>query len=370
MAQNPMAVMNFVTNNSKLIDEIASGVSNATNKITLSGLTDEQQRSLAQVSEPGSDISQLASSTVTVTAGSDTAIGAEGLDVIPSGSTATTTPSVTVTAPSTPIGDQLTIDAITPGMGLGATNVMTGTPSVTVTAPKETGVLDEALKIDSILPGAVDTVKTEPVVVKSTPITDDKLKNDTVTTEPVVVTSTPIVETEPVTVTSTKLGEDLKTEPVVVTSTKIDDTIKADPVTVTSTPLLDEKLKSEPVTTTTTPTSTTTGTTTTTTGTTTTTTTTPTITIPPITLDPGVTVTKPVGTETSIDNTMDFQQPTVLGPELSTYYGMPYPNYLRPLDPYLPMGLAALMEAMNAQKSGYGDYQSLQNAAPKITIPT
>jgi hypothetical protein len=247
-------------------------------------------------------------------------------------------------------------------MGLGATNVMAGTPSVTVTAPKETGVLDEALKIDSILPGAVDTVKTEPVVVKSTPITDGKLKNDTVTTEPVVVTSTPIVETEPVTVTSTKLGEDLKTEPVVVTSTKIDDTIKAEPVTVTSTPLLDEKLKSEPVTTTT-PTSTTTGTTTTTT-------TAPTITIPPITLDPGVTVTRPVGTETSTDNTMDFQQPTVLGPELSTYYGMPYPNYLRPLDPYLPMGLAALMEAMNAKVTGYGDYQSLQNAAPKITIPT
>jgi hypothetical protein len=363
MAQNPMAVMNFVTNNSKLIDEIASGVSNATNKITLSGLTDEQQRSLAQVSEPGSDISQLASNIVTVTAGSDTAMGAEGLDVIPSGSTTTTTPSVTVTAPSTPIGDQLTIDAITPGMGLGATNVMAGTPSVTVTAPKETGVLDEALKIDSIIPGAVDAVKTEPVVVKSTPITDDKLKNDTVTTEPVVVTSTPIVETEPVTVTSTKLGEDLKTEPVVVTSTKIDDTIKAEPVTVTSTPLLDEKLKSEPVTTTTTPTSTTTGTTTTTT-------TTPTITIPPITLDPGITVNKPVGPGTGTDNTMDFQQPTVLGPELSTYYGMPYPNYLRPLNPYLPMGLAALMEAMNAKVTGYGDYQSLQNAAPKITIPT
>lgn len=362
MAQNPMAVMNFVTNNSKLIDEIASGVSNATNRITLSGLTDDQQRSLAEVSEPGSDIAQLASNTVTVTAGSDTAIGAEGLDVIPSGSS-TTTPSVTVTAPSTPIGDQLTIDAVTPGAGLASSDVMAGTPSVTVTAPKETGVLDEALKIDSILPGAVDAVKTEPVVVKSTPIADEKLKNDVVTTEPVVVSSTPIVDTEPVTVTSTKLGEDLKADPVVVTSTKIDDTIKADPVTVTSTPLPDEKLKSEPVTTTTTPTSKTTETTTTTT-------TTPTITIPPITLDPGITVTKPVGLSTDVDNTMAYQYPLVGGPELPTYYGMPYPNYLRPMEPYLPMGLAALMEAMNAQVSGYGDYQSLQNAAPKITIPT
>lgn len=367
MAQNPMAVMNFVTNNSKLIDEIASGVSNATNRITLSGLTDDQQRSLAEVSEPGSDIAQLASNTVTVTAGSDTAIGAEGLDVIPSGSS-TTTPSVTVTAPSTPIGDQLTIDAVTPGAGLASSNVMAGTPSVTVTAPKETGVLDEALKIDSILPGAVDTVKTEPVVVKSTPIVDEKLKNDVVTTEPVVVSSTPIVDTEPVTVTSTKLGEDLKTDPVVVTSTKIDDTIKAEPVTVTSTPLLDEKLKIDPVTTTTTPTSTTTGTTTTTT--TTPATTAPAITIPPITLDPGVTVTRPVGTETSTDNTMDFQQPTVLGPELSTYYGMPYPNYLRPMDPYLPMGLAALMEAMYGQVSRDGNYQPIENAGAQIKIPT
>jgi hypothetical protein len=113
-------------------------------------------------------------------------------------------------------------------------------------------------------------------------------------------------------------------------------------------------------------------TTTTTTGGTTTTPVTPTppITIPPITLEPGITVNKPVGPGTGTDNTMDFQQPTVLGPELSTYYGMPYPNYLRPLNPYLPMGLAALMEAMNAKVTGYGDYQSLQNAAPKITIPT
>jgi len=67
---------------------------------------------------------------------------------------------------------------------------------------------------------------------------------------------------------------------------------------------------------------------------------------------------------------MAYQYPFVGGPELPTYYGMPYPNYLRPMEPYLPMGLAALMEAMNAQVSGYGDYQSLQNAAPKITIPT
>lgn len=376
MAQNPMAVMNFVQNNSKLIDEIASGTSNTltTNRITLSGLTDDQQRSLADVSEPGSDISQLAS--VTVTAGSDTAIGADAMDVIPSGSTTTPAGSVTVTAPSTPIGDQLTVDTVTPGLGLGSSNVITSAPSVTVTAPKDTGVLDEALKIDTILPGSLDTIKAEPVVVTSKSILDEKLKNDVVTTEPVVVTSTPIVTTDPVTVTSTKLNEDVKTEPVVVTSTKLDDVIKAEPVVVTSTklddtiktepvvvkstPLIDEVLKTDvvtttpPVTTTTSPT----------------TTTAPTITIPPIVLDPGITVKTPVGvTTTTSDDTMVYQYPTVGGPELPTYYGMPYPNYLRPLDPYLPMGLAALMEAMYGQVSRDGNYQSLQNAGAQVKVP-
>jgi hypothetical protein len=69
-------------------------------------------------------------------------------------------------------------------------------------------------------------------------------------------------------------------------------------------------------------------------------------------------------------NQIDFGYPNVPPPELSGTAEMPYPNYLRPLEPYLPMGLAALMESYYAQKPGNGDYQSFENAGPKITIPT
>jgi hypothetical protein len=363
MAQNPMAVMNFITNNSKLIDEIASGVSNATNKITLSGLTSDQQQAFAKDSQTGSDISQLASNPVTVTGAADTAMGAGGIDVIPPGST---TPSVTVSSPSTPIGDQLTIDALTPGLGLGATNVMASTPTVTVTSQKPSEVVDFT-DINTIIPGAGEIQKagTVNVAAKSEDPNAAKLtvesavpKADTTTeggTAPVVVTSKPIVD-----------------EPKLDIDTLIPDVnVDKGGIFVGGTPTVEVKSTKELPTDDPLDIGGTTTTTTTTGGTTTTPVTpTPPITIPPITLEPGITVNKPVGPGTGTDNTMDFQQPTVLGPELSTYYGMPYPNYLRPLDPYLPMGLAALMEAMNAQKPGYGDYQSLQNAAPKITIPT
>jgi len=362
MANNPLAVMNFVQNNAKLIDELASGVSTS-NKITLSGLTDEQQRSLAEVSEPGSDISQLAANTVTVIAGSDTAMGAEGIDAI-SG-----TPTVEVVGKNLPtVNDLLTLENATPVYGLGATNVMAGTPSVTV---QSTRPIDQQtfLDVNTFIPGANVVTEAEPVVVGAKSDLDDKQKttidSEYQTTEtsgpPVTVISTPIVD-EPVLDIST-LIPDINVDKggilvggkpeVVVTSTKLVDTpdpLDMPPVTPEVTPAT----TTPPVTTVTPPI----------------TTTLPDITIPPITFEPGIPATKVTGPTTVTDDTMVYQYPTVGGPELPTYYGMPYPNYLRPFDPYLPMGLGALMEAMYAQEQGNGGNQSLQNAGAQVKVPT
>jgi hypothetical protein len=364
MAQNPMAVMNFITNNSKLIDEIASGASNAltSNKITLNGLTDDQQKALAGVSEPGSDIDQLASNAVTVTGAADTAMGSYGEDVI------TSAPKVEVTGQkvTSPIGQQLTIEGVTPSAGLGSTNVMTSTPTVTVTGQKPAEAVDFT-DINTIIPGAGEIQKagTVNVAAKSEDPNAAKLtvESNVPKAEDAVVSETPSVVVN---------AKSIVDEPQLGINTLIPDVnVDKGGIFVGGTPTVEVKSTKELPTDDPLDIGGTTTTTTTTGGTTTTPVTpTPPITIPPITLEPGITVNKPVGPGTGTDNTMDFQQPTVLGPELSTYYGMPYPNYLRPLEPYLPMGLAALMEAMNAQKSGYGDYQSLQNAAPKITIPT
>jgi hypothetical protein len=60
--------------------------------------------------------------------------------------------------------------------------------------------------------------------------------------------------------------------------------------------------------------------------------------------------------------TKDYEYPTVPPPELSGSYEMPYPNYLRPLDPYLGYGLGTLMGDLNAQEQRNGGDQPLQNA--------
>jgi hypothetical protein len=62
--------------------------------------------------------------------------------------------------------------------------------------------------------------------------------------------------------------------------------------------------------------------------------------------------------------------PVVPPPELSGSFQMPYPNYLRPLDPYLPYGIGALMGDLYDEKQGNGGYQPFQNAQGQIKIPT
>ena len=65
---------------------------------------------------------------------------------------------------------------------------------------------------------------------------------------------------------------------------------------------------------------------------------------------------------------LDFGYPEVPPPEIPDYNPLPYPNYLRPLTPYLPMGLEALMEANYAQEPGYGNNKPIEG--PEIKIPT
>lgn len=57
-----------------------------------------------------------------------------------------------------------------------------------------------------------------------------------------------------------------------------------------------------------------------------------------------------------------YDMPTVGAPELPAYNALSAPNYLRAIGPYLPLGIGALMEAMNASKQGNGNNQSVQNA--------
>jgi hypothetical protein len=345
MANNPLAVMNFVQNNSKLIDEIASGTTGAltSNKITLNGLTNDQQRSLAEVSEPGSDISQLAS--VTVTAGSDTAMGAEGIDQI------SQTPSVEVVSKqiTSPPSALTTIDNITPAIGLGSLNTGIKTPTVTV---QSTRPIDEQdfLDVNTFVPGLNVVTQPDPVIVgsKSDTETKNKLSIDpeaqvtqtaTTANAPVIVKSTPIVE-DPVLDISTLIPDINVDKGGILVGGTPQVVVTGKPIVGTPDPLDMPTITPEITPVTTTPQVTTT----------TPITTTPPITIPPIVVDPGIKVNPPVGvTTTTTDNTMAYQYPTVGGPELPTYYGMPYPNYLRPFDPYLPMGLGALMEAMNAK---------------------
>lgn len=371
MASNPLAVLSFVQNNSKLFDEIASTGSSKSN-INLTGLTDDQQGSLVASSDPNTPLSQVAMNDagqlVVSGSGEDTAMAATGTDTINQSTSGTPTATTTVTAPSisSPIGDQLKIDTLTPtGIASGTT---VATQPVTVTAPSE-GVIDEALKLDTLLPDTT-TVKTEPVTVTST-----KLGDSTATKVDQVAPGDTTTSGQPsVTVTSTGLPldapeldvDDLIPDFKVDPQAPIPGSVNAGTVTVSSTPII---TPTELVTDTLPPSSVTTGTPTVTTTPPVSTTTT---TVPPIIFTPDVSIplTKPTTTSTTTSATTNYDQPYVAPPELPTYYGMPYPNYLRPLDPYLPMGLAALMESYYAQEPWYGNYQSLQNAGPEIKIPT
>jgi len=106
--------------------------------------------------------------------------------------------------------------------------------------------------------------------------------------------------------------------------------------------------------------------------------TTPTVTTPTVTT-PTV-VTPPVVTPPSFPpfffmpsdretRQLDYGFPTVPAPELYGTYEMPYPNYLRPLDPYLGYGIGALMGDLYDEKQGYGGHQPFQNAQGQIKIP-
>jgi hypothetical protein len=64
-----------------------------------------------------------------------------------------------------------------------------------------------------------------------------------------------------------------------------------------------------------------------------------------------------------------WELPVVPPPELSGSFQMPYPNYLRPLDPYLPYGIGALMGDLYDDVSRDGGYQPFQNAQGQIKIP-
>ena len=68
----------------------------------------------------------------------------------------------------------------------------------------------------------------------------------------------------------------------------------------------------------------------------------------------------PYGEKKVIDT--NYDNVVVPPPELPGAYEMPYPNYLRPLEPYLGFGLGTLMGDLNAKEPGNGGDQPLQNA--------
>lgn len=76
----------------------------------------------------------------------------------------------------------------------------------------------------------------------------------------------------------------------------------------------------------------------------------------------------PYGDKKVID--INYDDVVVPPPELPGAYEMPYPNYLRPLDPYLGYGIGALMGDLYDEKQGYGEHQPFQNAQGQIKIPT
>jgi hypothetical protein len=335
MATNPLAVLNFVQNNAKLIDEIASGVSpSATStQLNTTGLNEIQKTAL--------DTSASGSNQVVVTAGQDTVSSVTGQDTL-TGSTGTVgSPSVTVTgaAGAPTVGGALTQDVIT-----APPPVATVTdPSVTVTATKPTD--SSQLVVD----GATQVV----------PPSGTPSAGQVVVTAPGESADLGSFNTDVITLDTPSGGGGADTIPggavnagtVVVTAPK--EPITADPLDLP--PVL-------PPTTTTT---------TTTTGGGTTTTTNPPITVPPIIVTPNtnIPVSQPVNNAT-VSTQTTYEYPNVPAPQLPTYYGMPYPNYLRPMEPYLPMGLGALMEAMYAQEQGYGNYQPIENAGAQVKIPT
>lgn len=337
MATNPLAVLNFVQNNAKLIDEIASGVSpSATStQLNTTGLNEIQKTALETSSGGSTD-------QVVVTAGQDTVMSAIGQDTLTGSSGTVGAPSVTVTgvAGAPTVGGVLTQDVITTQ----PPPVTTVTdPSVTVTGVKPSE--DTALNVDVAAPvvPVSGTTGSTPVVVTGT--------KDSV--------SSGLSDTDVITLDTPSGGGGADTIP--------GGSVNAGTVTVTAPkePITADPLDLPPVL----PPSTTTATTTTTGGGVTTTN--PPITVPPIIVVPGtdIPVTQPANTST-VANGINYEYPNVPAPELPTYYGMPYPNYLRPMQPYLPMGLASLMENIYAQEPGYGVYQPLENAGSQIKIPT
>lgn len=100
--------------------------------------------------------------------------------------------------------------------------------------------------------------------------------------------------------------------------------------------------------------------------------------VKPVTLDPSIPIVKPPVIPTVITNPpiittttqpKPWDLPVVPPPDLSGSFQMPYPNYLRPLDPYLPYGIGALMGDLYDEVSRDGGYQPLQNAQGQIKIP-
>ncbi len=337
MATNPLAVLNFVQNNAKLIDEIASGVSpGATStQLNTTGLN-EIQKTAIETTSGG------ATNQVVVTGGQDTTLSATGQDTLTGSSGTVGSPSVTVTgaAGAPTVGGALTQDVIT-AQPPPVTTV--ADPSVTVTGVKPSeGTASNVDVAEPAVPVSGGTGST-PVVVTST--------KDSV--------GSGLSDTDVITLDTPSGGGGADTIP--------GGSINAGTVTVTAPqePITADPLDLPPVL----PPSTTTSTTTTTGGGATTTN--PPITVPPIIVAPGtdIPVTQPANTST-VANGINYEYPNVPAPELPTYYGMPYPNYLRPMQPYLPMGLASLMENIYAQEPGYGVYQPLENAGSQIKIPT
>ena len=337
MATNPLAVLNFVQNNAKLIDEIASGVSpGATStQLNTTGLNEIQKTAIETTSGGAKD-------QVVVTAGQDTVMSPTGQDTLTGSAGTVGAPSVTVTgavgAPT--VGGVLTQDVIT-AQPPPVTTV--ADPSVTVTGVKPSE--GSPLNVDVAAPVVPVSGGTgsAPVVVTGT--------KDSV--------SSGLSDTDVITLDTPSGGGGADTIPGGL--------VNAGTVTVTAPkePITADPLDLPPVL----PPSTTTPTTTTTGGGATTTN--PPITVPPIIVAPGtdIPVTQPANTST-VANGINYEYPNVPAPELPTYYGMPSPNYLRPMQPYLPMGLASLMENIYAQEPGYGVYQPLENAGSQIKIPT
>ncbi|NBW17721.1 MAG: hypothetical protein EBR82_58070 [Caulobacteraceae bacterium] len=99
----------------------------------------------------------------------------------------------------------------------------------------------------------------------------------------------------------------------------------------------------------------------------------PPVVTPPVVTPPVVTtppIVSPPIIPPSIGEPPPFGYPSVPPPELSGTYELPYPNYLRPLEPYLGYGIGALMGDLYDEKQGYGGYQPSQNAGSQIKIPT